>query len=311
MEFILSLREWFEDFYERYDTYLLSLGRLLLAFFTFWRINGQLGYMERLNSVFLILILALFCSFLPWNAIVLIAAGMILAHLYALSLPALAVGGTLTVLVLLLYFGLAPRQGLVLVMTGISLSLGIPCLVPMTFGLMGTPLAGVGIVAGTVLYYGIRAVCMADVLTIASDQGSTAAQETESMLEEMGDMVRAIGQERELILMLIAMIAVLILVYVIRRMAMKHAWSIGIAAGAGAFLIVTVFGGLTLGLTSLIGRSLVGTVISVAAAILLELLFFHLDYRHTRKVQFEDDEYYYYVKAVPKRKKGRENHGEH
>ena len=29
-------------------------------------------------------------------------------------------------------------------------------------------------------------------------------------------------------------------------------------------------------------------------------LFGILDYKHTERVQFEDDDYYYYVKAVPK-----------
>ena len=32
----------------------------------------------------------------------------------------------------------------------------------------------------------------------------------------------------------------------------------------------------------------------------LQFLFFNLDYTRTERVQFEDDEYYYYVKAVPK-----------
>ena len=27
-----------------------------------------------------------------------------------------------------------------------------------------------------------------------------------------------------------------------------------------------------------------------------------MDYKHTENVQFEDDDYYYYVKAIPKRK---------
>ena len=31
-----------------------------------------------------------------------------------------------------------------------------------------------------------------------------------------------------------------------------------------------------------------------------QFLFFDLDYSRTERVQFEDDEYYYYVKAVPK-----------
>ena len=32
----------------------------------------------------------------------------------------------------------------------------------------------------------------------------------------------------------------------------------------------------------------------------VEFFAFHVDYSRVEKVQFEDDEYYYYVKAVPK-----------
>ena len=32
----------------------------------------------------------------------------------------------------------------------------------------------------------------------------------------------------------------------------------------------------------------------------IEFFSFNLDYSRTEKVQFEDDDYYYYVKAVPK-----------
>ena len=39
---------------------------------------------------------------------------------------------------------------------------------------------------------------------------------------------------------------------------------------------------------------------SVAAALVVQFFVFSVDYAGTRKVQFEDDEYYYYVKAVPK-----------
>jgi hypothetical protein len=34
--------------------------------------------------------------------------------------------------------------------------------------------------------------------------------------------------------------------------------------------------------------------------IVLRFFVFNVDYSRTEKVQFEDDEYYYYVKAVPK-----------
>ena len=64
-----------------------------------------------------------------------------------------------------------------------------------------------------------------------------------------------------------------------------------------------------------------------AVAFLLEQLFFNLDYRKIENLQFEDNDYYYYVEAVPKRyrndkdsqemeagridRKGREHHDGH
>ena len=37
----------------------------------------------------------------------------------------------------------------------------------------------------------------------------------------------------------------------------------------------------------------------------MRFIFMNLDYARTENVQFEDDEYYYYVTAVPKRKQER------
>lgn len=41
-------------------------------------------------------------------------------------------------------------------------------------------------------------------------------------------------------------------------------------------------------------------ILGVVAGLFLEVFFFSVDYSRTENVQFEDDEYYYYVKAVPK-----------
>ena len=43
-----------------------------------------------------------------------------------------------------------------------------------------------------------------------------------------------------------------------------------------------------------------GTAAAVVIGLLMQFFLFHLDYLRTERVQFEDDEYYYYVKAVPK-----------
>ena len=45
---------------------------------------------------------------------------------------------------------------------------------------------------------------------------------------------------------------------------------------------------------------IVGNIVAFLLAVVLQFFVFNVDYSRTEKVQFEDDEYYYYVKAVPK-----------
>ena len=45
---------------------------------------------------------------------------------------------------------------------------------------------------------------------------------------------------------------------------------------------------------------LIGTVAAILTGLVLYFFFFSVDYSRTERVQFEDDDYYYYVKAVPK-----------
>ena len=52
-----------------------------------------------------------------------------------------------------------------------------------------------------------------------------------------------------------------------------------------------------------------GSILSTGIGFLIEFLCFNLDYSRTEKVQFEDDEYYYYVKAVPKIKDMKKSSG--
>lgn len=82
---------------------------------------------------------------------------------------------------------------------------------------------------------------------------------------------------------------------------MNYAWTVAIAAGALIYTILMAAGGLMLTMRTGFLWTLIGIVLSVAAAVVLQLFFFDLDYSKTEKLQFEDDRYYYYVQAVPKK----------
>ena len=105
---------------------------------------------------------------------------------------------------------------------------------------------------------------------------------------------------KEMYLVLATFILMMILVYAIRRMSVDHAWTIAIVTGILTGFIVLFAGYLLLGIT---GRALwlvIGNILSLLISLIQQFLFFNLDYSRTERVQFEDDEYYYYVKAVPK-----------
>ena len=101
---LLVLREQLKLLCSKYEIYLIPIGKFLTAMFTFLIINGNIGYMEKLAKFPLVIIMALLCSFLPLNFIIIMAAGLTLAHLYALSLECAAVVGILFLLMFLLYF---------------------------------------------------------------------------------------------------------------------------------------------------------------------------------------------------------------
>ena len=76
--------------------------------------------------------------------------------------------------------------------------------------------------------------------------------------------------------------------------------AMAIVAGAVTDVIVLLAGSLVLGISPRLIAVIVGSLVSAVLAFILQLVVFSLDYTRTEYVQFEDDEYYYYVKAVPK-----------
>ena len=83
-------------------------------------------------------------------------------------------------------------------------------------------------------------------------------------------------------------------------MSIEHAWAVAIIFGILFEAVGMIAGDMVLGISGKTITILVGSIISCVIAFVIQFLFFNLDYSRTERLQFEDDEYYYYVKAVPK-----------
>lgn len=309
METLLDFRESVKDFYGKYDTYVVSGWKFLTALLSFWFINGRLGYFEKLNSIFVVMILALFCSFLPINGTVLVGAALILLHLYGLSLPALIVGGGILVIFVLVYFSVTPREGYAFVLTMLALELGIPCAVPLVFGLVSTPVTAAAMCFGIISYHMLGSIAGATE-TVAASGKSSLAEESQELIKNIKALLESIIKDDRLVLALISMVAVLLVVYLIRRMAVKYSWTMAIGIGTLTFLLVELTGCLVFDRMGETLGVIIGTAFAALIAFCVKFFVFQVDYSKVVNVQFEDGDYYYYVKAVPKVKKGREERGD-
>ena len=113
-------------------------------------------------------------------------------------------------------------------------------------------------------------------------------------------IVDGLVKNREMLVMIAAFAVTVMVVYLIRRLSIDYAWTIAMVAGAMADIVILLIGDLLYDINISILGALLGSVLALAVAKVLEFFRFCVDYSRTEKVQFEDDEYYYYVKAVPK-----------
>jgi hypothetical protein len=70
MTFLLEMREKLRNFYGKYEIYVAVAVKFILGIVVFLWINSGIGYLERLNQLAVVLLLALLCAFLPIGVMV-------------------------------------------------------------------------------------------------------------------------------------------------------------------------------------------------------------------------------------------------
>lgn len=297
MGLLLKVRDRMSRFYGEHDTVIRILAKFCMALCAFAMINASLGQISFLRNPVVVGALALVCAFLPSNSTVMIGAGMILVHFYGISLEAAIAGGGMLIVGMLLYFSIAPHSAVPLILTAITMRMGIPSAAAVLFGLVGGPLSAVGVIFGVFTWYLVETTNR-----MGGTLESQAVDAAEAMVQKMTELMNSVISNREMAVMAAALAILLWIVWLIRRMAVKYAWMV--AAGTGLLIYVGIrcISGVVLQITVPALTVVLDVALAAVTAMAAQAFLFSLDYRRTENVRFEDDEYFYYVKAVPKRK---------
>lgn len=292
MTLLLEFKEKLKQIYANYGYAVIPVGKFLLAFTIFKSISGTLNFVDSLNSIFILLILALICCIMPLNVMVFFGFALIVLQCYGVGVEVAAFALAVILIITILFIRFAPQDSIILLVTPIAFALKIPCVIPIGFGLTKKPSAAISAGCGVILYYLIDLV----------QQKSSVLQGAEStvLMQNLKLLLDGLVKNQSLMMNVIAFAAVLLIVYVIRSLHVDYAWHIAIVIGGVSYVIIMAAGGLVLDVPNSVVPLLIGTVGSVIVAEMLHFFLFNVDYSRTEMLQFEDDEYVYFVKAVPK-----------
>lgn len=289
---ILEFRTRVCRLYQKFQIIIEPVFKFIIAFIAIRTLTNVIGYDSRLASTAIILILSLLCAFTPPAILVLVCLMLMVVHVFSMSMILAAF--TLIVLLILycLFVRFAPKYGYAVIAIPILFLFRIPYMVPILLGLLGSPIAILPMACGVFVYY------LIDVIqTVAAFDLALTADDVLLLFDYViDDLIK--NQEMAMTILIFSLVT--LVVYCVRRLQFDYSFEISVAIG----MVVNVFGFLVmdskLNMAMNIGEMILYTLLS--GIVVLVVYFFKrvLDYTAVEKVQFEDEDYYYYVRAVPK-----------
>ncbi|MGI6068812.1 MAG: hypothetical protein ACOYBE_00090 [Blautia sp.] len=292
MTALLEFKQRLKNLYGQYEVYILPVLKCVLALTYFFWINDTIGFSEKLSSPFVVLILALICAILPSNAIVWLGYALIIGNCYSLGIEVAAFAVVLVLILAILFLRFSNKSNILMAFTPLGFTLKMPALIPIGGGLLSAPLAALPAGCSVVLYY---------FLTFLKEQSAVLKNtDAAEITTKIKLLVDGLMKNQEMWITVLAFVAVVLLVNLIRTRSLDYAWRIAIVVGGVTYILVMLAGGLFLNAEINIASQIIFTVVAVVLGLVLEFFAFGGDYTRTERLEYEDDEYFYYVKAVPK-----------
>lgn len=292
MNKLYEIKGYLSKYYGRYSNFIDKAVKFLVAILAFTFINKNIGFSEFISNPFMAILLSLICMLLPLPITVVLVTIVTLLQLLTFSVGATIVAGVLFVIMYGFYVRYAPGKSIVILLVPVAFMLQVPVTIPIVLGLIGSPICILPISMGTIVYYLVDYVKANS--TLLETVGETG------IMEQVATYAQQILVNREMWCHIIAFSICLLLVYNVRRMSVDYSWEIAIIAGTLGNINAMAYGYIIMDIQLSYISLIIGSIVAIIVAFIVKFFVFEVDYTRTERLQYEDDEYYYYVKAVPK-----------
>lgn len=294
MDKIYDLRQKLKELYLKYDAYVTPLAKAVTMLFILLVINSKIGYSESFTSWNVVAIAVLIAALLPWPAITAIAAVFVILNLYALSWEVALVTAAFMFIAAIAQYVFLPGYGIAIALIPALYYLHIPYAVPLVLGVVGGLTSFIPASIGVFFCYFIDGISKnADYFMRTSGSGA-------SMLERFPQIFAIVKDNKLMLISVIAFAVTTLLVHVVKKLSSDYSSYIALAVGTITNIVIFLIGGFTADASLPYIEIFAGSVAGFVVASIAVLWVSAADYNHSEHLTYEDDDYIYYVKAVPK-----------
>ncbi len=283
---MIAVKDWIKGFYGKYDMIIEIVVKFAVAFAALKLMDTRLGFWDLFENPFVIILVSLFCSILPWGLETTVLAFCMLASVYKQSMEIALLLGAFLLIIALLYYSFHPGDPVVLVLTPVLLALKLPCILPLIVGLTGSFVSVIPMACGIIIYYLLGYIKTAPEI-IALDDMSIA-----DIPAKFKNVIEGIVENKEMWAVIAIIVAVLLIVYLIHLLPFAYSWY----AATGVGTLIMAVSGILLDTPI----SVIGAVLALIISAVYVFFRYDVDYKRTDRLRFEDDDYYYYVTAIPR-----------
>lgn len=294
MTILLNFKEKLRNIYSRYSLYINPALKFFSMLISLFVIGHYIGYTSVLKNPFVSVIIAAICSVLPLNVVVVINTLVMVANMYSISAEIALVVLVIFIIMYFLYFRFSAKYGFVLLLMPVLCFIKLPFALPLILGIVASPASIFAMIFGTIMFFMMKYGSEEVVLIVNGSSDSGVDKMSSFMSKLMGD--------RELLVLMLAFTLTTLIVYGIKRLSINYSTSIGIVVGGIFEAIVILCATYLFDIDGIfkVWMTCLFTVLSIIIVFILQFFIIAVDYSRTEYTQFEDDDYYYYVKAVPK-----------
>ena len=291
--FLLELKERWSRLYDRHEKKILFIFKFAFSLIALFLLTNEIGFLTVLKNPLVIIPSAAVCAFTPGFVTVIVLSVFVFMHLFSVSLQLALVVMAVMLVMYLLFFRFCPKAIYVLLLVIFCFCLRIEYVLPVCLALMLSFNYIFAVDFGIVLFYIFH--------TIGAYEAVLTRQTSVDKAGVISYLAESILNNRAMIAVLICFSVTFLLVNIVRRRPISYARAYSIIAGVVSQLILLIVMDIWLGAGLHLPAVIAGTIVSTGIAFIFNVMFFGADFTRQEHLQFEDDEYFYYVKAVPKR----------